>query len=208
MVRTKGPLLSTAASGSIASTLTASTWKGRSYLKKLSIPTNNQQAQHLGIRAAMTTLSKRWKHIGAPAQATWEELAARDLISPFDAYMRDNLLRAADSTGFTKDHPAAETPLDSELEIIDDVTANRFVVLELDDGGTDIPWIGLLYRSLSTGFSPSRANLVQCFYAVDDYPTYFIEDRPPTHTTWYYRAAASSDDGTLVLGLSQWQVVF
>lgn len=58
MAKTSAPFLSLDASGTIASTLTASKWKGRNYMRLRIIPANPQTSGQQAVRSVLGTLAK------------------------------------------------------------------------------------------------------------------------------------------------------
>lgn len=81
------------ASGTAADAITFSNWKGKSYLKRRSVPSNpNTPAQHV-YRILMTWLNTAWSTLSASDKATWEPLAAKTNIAPFSAFLSENIKR-------------------------------------------------------------------------------------------------------------------
>lgn len=93
MVRLKGPALSLAASGTAADAVTFSNWKGKSYLKRRSVPSNpNTPAQHV-YRIYMTWLNTAWSTLSNSDKATWQPLATASDVAPFSAFLSENIKR-------------------------------------------------------------------------------------------------------------------
>lgn len=93
MVKLTGPGLGKAASGTLGGELIYSNWKGRAYLKKHARPAQPRSPGQVAMRAMMSFLAGEWSTIPAVRQATWDELAARQKISAFNAYQQENLRR-------------------------------------------------------------------------------------------------------------------
>jgi len=197
-----------AASGTMGKTLIASNWKGRAYLKKHAIPSNNQQPAQLGIRAAMGFLAQQWALLSAVQQATWEAPAGDANISPFDAYISENLLRHADAKAPMKRLPevlAAFAPAAVGLTV-----ADKDTYVEVNFSGPPAPptWSMAIYRSSSTGFTPAPSNMVHLELAVIA-PTFMhIRDVPPSRGTWYYRWRAGDIKGNSYTHASEQSVVW
>lgn len=76
MAKVTGPLMSLDASGSIASTITFSKWKGRNYVRQLTIPSNPSTGAQVAIRLALGAIAKAARsvltsftdsvHVGSP----------------------------------------------------------------------------------------------------------------------------------------------
>lgn len=58
MAKVSAPFLSLDASGTVASTLTASKWKGRNYMRLRIIPANPRTAGQLDVRSILGTIAK------------------------------------------------------------------------------------------------------------------------------------------------------
>lgn len=109
MARATGPLMSLAASGSVAKTLTFAHWKGRPYVRQLVTPANPKSTNQYYTRSMMAFLSKAWTFmnlIDATWQPTWETLAKMTNISPFNAFVQYNLKRWTQGMGAQTAHPA------------------------------------------------------------------------------------------------------
>ena len=93
MVKLTGPGLAQSASGTLGGELTFSNWKGKAYLKQHRKPKQPRTGGQVGMRSIMRFLSQQWSAIAPVDQATWADLAAADAISPFNAYLKQNLHR-------------------------------------------------------------------------------------------------------------------
>lgn len=61
MAKVTGPLLSLDASGSVASTLTFSRWKGINYVRQRVIPTYTNSDEQVAVRDILSDASLAWK---------------------------------------------------------------------------------------------------------------------------------------------------
>ena len=208
MVKLKGPMLSLEASGTLAETVTVSNWKGRAYMKKHAVPSNNQQQAQLGIRTAMTFLTQQWSGLSAAQQESWQDLAEADQVSPVNSYVGTNLLRVADALAPTKEYPAAETAWAPAWGGVVTEVFPTFVRVQLTVLPGPVPWPFFLYRDASTGFTPSPSNLVAMALGVNFPSVINIRDEPPSHGTWYYRKASGSPDGSIAIDATETTVVF
>ena len=97
MAKVTGPLLSLDASGSVASTMTFSRWKGRNYVRQRVIPTYSNTALQAAIRDLVRDASILWKSNGTDGVTTidaayktaYETAAASQAISGFNLFMRE-----------------------------------------------------------------------------------------------------------------------
>jgi len=95
MVKTKSPMLSLGASGTIADTLTSQSWKGRTYMRKTPKPSDPKSGKQVAMRSMFQFLTQSWAGIPADEKETWNEQAARAEVLPFNAYLNQNLMRWA-----------------------------------------------------------------------------------------------------------------
>lgn len=93
MAKVTGPLLSLDASGSVASTITFSRWKGVNYVRQRVIPTYSNTAKQADIRELITEASQAWMSESSPIdsayKAAYNAAAQGQAYSGFNLYMRD-----------------------------------------------------------------------------------------------------------------------
>lgn len=117
MATTKAPLFGLAASGSIGGSLVFSVWRGRTYVRRLSIPRNPKSGLQIGMRASMRFITQDFKNLTVAQKAAWDTLAAVTNITQLNAQVADAQRRnrvnngvrrgPAESAGTTPD--AADT---------------------------------------------------------------------------------------------------
>lgn len=197
MALVKAPLLSLDASGALADAIVFSKWKGRPYVRSLVKPANPKSGGQVGVRAAFKFLSQEWSGIVAGSKATWEDLAEQDVVSEFNAYMKQNLRRNRNFLGMSQAYPAAVA---QTVPAIDNFTASpgeRQITILLDDDTIGDPnWGFLLFRSTSTGFTPAFDNLIGIVPAAGASDVFFV-DTPLDPDTYYYDAKPFTLDGTV-----------
>lgn len=103
MVKTKGPCLSTKASGQLGRTLIYSSSKGRSYLKYYKRPAQPKTNAQLAMRAMTSFLSRSWQFIPTAVQATWSIVDPAKDIPLYNRYLSFNLKRHRDNLPPTGD---------------------------------------------------------------------------------------------------------
>lgn len=91
MARVTGPLMSMDASGTIGGSITFAKWKGRNYVRRRVVPHNPQSEAQTATRAMMRFLTQAWALISGGDQATWDDQAASEKISPFNRYIQVNM---------------------------------------------------------------------------------------------------------------------
>jgi hypothetical protein len=97
MAKVTGPLLSLDASGSVASTMTFSRWKGRNYVRQRVIPTYSNTTTQAAIRDLIRDASVLWKSNGTDGVTTinaayklaYDTAAASQAISGFNLFIRE-----------------------------------------------------------------------------------------------------------------------
>jgi len=108
MVKTRGPLQSLSASGSIGDAVTYSNWKGRHYTKTKSLPKDPRTDQQTAGRFMMGWLSKQWNQLTADQQATWGLQPGKTRIPEYNHFLEVNLKRLTANLAPTQAWPATE----------------------------------------------------------------------------------------------------
>lgn len=88
MAKTKGPLFSLDASGSVADTIVFSRWKGRSYVRRHQIPHNPKTTKQVNVRKAMTLLVAYWQGLDDAVKALYEVEGKKIQLSGFNYFTR------------------------------------------------------------------------------------------------------------------------
>ena len=128
MAKVKAPLLSFSASGKLADTLVAFTWKGINVMRQYVVPSNPQTTDQLAQRALVTACVSAWKNYftGEEGRAAWNRLALQysTAMSGFNAFMR-NALKASSADADA-----------SFVNVMTEIAAQKinFTLLNLDDG--------------------------------------------------------------------------
>ena len=96
MAKVTGPFMSIDASGTIYNTLTASIWKGRSYIRGYFRPANPKTADQFAQRTLLAAAVAAWQALdavmpeyGAAAPETYKDqwnVAARDVYPPISGF--------------------------------------------------------------------------------------------------------------------------
>lgn len=92
MARVFAPFLSINAKGTFAKTLTASTWKGREYMKQRFIPNNPKSDRQVARRATMSDGVSKWRYrsdlITAANKTLWASYGDKHQVSGFNRFMK------------------------------------------------------------------------------------------------------------------------
>lgn len=108
MVRTRGPLLSVNATGTLAKMLIHSSCRGTSYTKRHVIPHDPKTAKQMAGRAYMRWLTRNWAQVTTPQRNTWAALAESLNLPQYQAYLKHNATRWASFHGPTNAYPATD----------------------------------------------------------------------------------------------------
>lgn len=196
MVKVNGPMMSFAASGTIADTATFATWKGRPYVRRRVVPANPQSNAQVSMRSMMKFLSQIWDGLTAGNKATWDAAAAAAAVSPFNSFCAASMKRWNSYKGPTKEDPAAEAGAGGLAPTTTPTAGVKEISLSIADGATPPDWGWLIHASVTTGFTPSRSTAVAIIERTAT-PTVFLHTGLVTGVPMYYRIQGFSDDGVL-----------
>ena len=204
MARTTGPLMSLDASGSVAKTIVFSKWKGRNYVRQLVTPANPRAALQVSTRAMMKFLSQAWTpDLSGANMATWDALAASDAISPFNAFVRYNLANWTQFLLPAKAYPRGATGTVPTWTTLPTVTGGvRQATVSFDVNALNQGWGLAIFRSLTTGFTPARDNLVGIFRPLTTAAAVFI-DTPIAAGTYFWNFLSFTADGAVSTALGE-----
>jgi hypothetical protein len=191
-----GPLMSLDAKGTLAQTLTFSHWKGRNYCRQRVIPLNPKAAKQLGVRAAMSFLTKQWAGISGAVEDDYAEAAEQKAISPFNEYCSVNLLRHQQNKGPTQAYPAPEasTPLTVTTQTL--TGYQGYATIEITPSGSTSIWGMMICRDTAEITTPNWANCIAMVEA-DGANKVTHTDSPLEPATYHYRTAVFNVDGVL-----------
>lgn len=196
MAVVKGPAFSLDASGSLGGAVVFSKWKGRNYVRQLVTPANPRSGSQTGFRQSMKFLAQSWSSLTAGEQVTWLTRAQDMIVSNFNAYTSYNQLRWRNFLTPSKEDPAAEASTPATAPTGAAVAGVRMATVTLTDTVTAPDWGYLLFRSLSTGFTPGISNAIAMFDWSGAATTDYI-DTPLDPGTYYYRSRGFNDDGVV-----------
>ena len=119
MAKVTGPLLSLDASGSVASTITFSRWKGINYVRQRIIPTYSNTTTQAAIRLLIKDASQAWStgatvgtvDIDAAYKLAYEAAASGTAMSGFNLFIRDSVAKNGGSS-YAGTYVAPEEPGD------------------------------------------------------------------------------------------------
>lgn len=194
MVKVAGPMMSLAASGTLAKAITFSIWKGRPYVRERVVPANPKSGPQIGIRAMFKFLSQNWTPMGAALWSGWNDRADAQVISPFNAFMGFNQARWRNFLG-----PAA-LPTDLEegtngVYAAGSATAAvRQISITKELTTANQNWGFIIHRDPETGFDVAFSNAIAVVYT-NALATYEYIDTPLAAGTYYYNFSSFTSDG-------------
>ena len=189
MSRTSAAFLSFNSSGTIGDALTASHWKGISYLRKYARPSNPNTQPQIDNRALMTNLVARWRHnitkIGTGG--SWNRLSThlKLQMSGYNVFCRESMAAI-------QLDPTSCVSLNCEA-----IGAHKvmFLMMALADGGYPAEHG---YFDIMVGDAPSNITVTQ--QAVIE-PTGFIIPSTPLGETGQRKYVACRRTGTWRSGI-------
>lgn len=194
MAIVQGPAMSLAASGKLADAIVFSRWKGRAYVRQLVTPANPKSGAQTGFRSSMKFLAQNWTNLSASEQATWLSRANDMIVSEFNAFTSYNQKRWRNFLTPSKEDPAAEASTPATAPTGAAVAGVRMATITLTDTGTPPDWGYILFRDLTTAFTPAISNTIAIIPWSTD-PTTVYVDTPLEPDEYFYRSRGFNDDG-------------
>jgi len=196
MVKVTGPMMSLDASGTVAGTVTFSKWKGRNYVRQRVKPHNPKSVMQISMRAMMKFLSQSWAAVTAPDKASWEDKADARAISTFNAYVSENQNGWRNFDAPKTDEAQATNREPDDWTSYTATPGVREMLLTLTtDGNESVNWGCIIYRSTTTGFTPSLSNVIAVIHSELNTEVMTYSDGPLEADDYYYQAQMFSIDG-------------
>lgn len=177
MVKLKGPLFSTHASGTIGRLLEYSTHQGRPRAGRRRVPAQPRTLAQRSTRIFVAGLSKAWSAIGIADKASWNNHPDVGNLSPYHVYLRHNIDRYKHLPGratMMADEPFY--PSQNYPTAVDDIpgltTGHAFVqgpdylIHSFNVTLTRDNWLYIYHYNVNNGPLPSYADIV-AFEVVD-----------------------------------------
>jgi len=161
MVKLIGPAMGTKASGTVAGLLTYSNSRGSPYLKIHRKPKQPRSGEQKSLRAMMGFLSSDWTTISAADKATWQTVASRTNVSPFNAYQSENLKRWRMQKAPSVAYPAAEDDLQAFAPVCTAFGFTRYAIVNtVYSTSARQNWGALIFHSTSGSPAATYSNLI------------------------------------------------
>ena len=193
MVKIKGPMMSMAASGTLADAITFSTWKGRPYVRERVIPANPKSGAQTGRRAMLAFLSQTWSGISEINQATWQELADQLVASKFNAYLSENMESWHNFIVPTQATPPKHLHSGSDNVLTAAIWEENRIKLTLEGANIKQNWGIIIFAKKGGAVTPAVGNaiLVKPDITVAEHHIFWT---PPEVATWHFNSRTFSDD--------------
>ena len=195
MARTKGPLFSLQASGQLGGAIVYSIWKGRPYVRILTIPSNPKSGLQVGMRSVFKYITQSFSGLTAALKTAWEAENASDNITALNSQVKacQKLARRnlgwiegpAESAGTTPDAPTAPGTVAQPKTLV--LSWTRPAVNKGD-------YSAAIYMSATTGFTADISNLIGI---VDDTVVTLTVPNLVTGTEQFWVVRETNTDGEL-----------
>jgi len=194
MAASRGPLLSTLASGPLASVLHYARRRRTTATYYYARPKRPPTIPQRGRRRMYAYLASQWPLLTAAQRATWDLPDQATPLSPYHHYMAVNLHRHTTAKAPSKTYPPAESITPAAAETFAATGGVRMATVLIRQFAGTIPWGYMIYRGTASGFPLNSDTLI----LVAKCPgagtlTYRDLDCPPG--TWWYASARFSTDG-------------
>lgn len=191
MARVQAPLMSLSASGTLASAITYSTWKGRPYVRTRVVPANPRSGLQVGMRAGIAAMPGLWNIVNdAAARALWNAGVGAEAISGFNLMTRVSQRSLRNNYGPMSNY-TDQSQSDTPAAPGDAAAAQDGVDMDLTWTAVGATTCLLIFHSLTTPFTPGIINLIAA-------PLNFLgawTHRNPGAGTHYYDCRSSAADG-------------
>ncbi|HUT14399.1 MAG TPA: hypothetical protein VMY42_28190 [Thermoguttaceae bacterium] len=194
MARVTGPLFSLDASGQVGKSIVFAKWKGRNYTRKLVIPENPKSAKQTGVRSMMAFLAQAWAALAAGTKDDYDALAEGKQISPFNAYVGENLARWQVGKTPTQEYPAPEVSTPALITTAPLTGHDGYVTAVITPAANADIWGVNVYRDPAEITAPSWANCVATIFR-DGVTAFTFTDSPLEDGTYHYRFSQFNTDG-------------
>lgn len=195
MATVKGPLMSMAASGTVAGAIVYSSWKGRPVVRRHAVPSNPKSGLQVGLRAVFKYITQAWGALSAAQKAKWDDLAAARNITPLNAHVADAQDRARRNLGWRiSTSEAAGTTPDAPTDPTATEQPKTLVLSWTRPAGNKGDYTAVVYMSTETSFTADISNLVG---VVDCATTELTVPNLVTGTEYFFLVRETNVDGEL-----------
>lgn len=167
MATTKAPLFGLGASGALGGSIVFSSWKGRTYVRRLAIPANPKSGLQVGMRASMRFITQDFTNLTTAQKAAWDTLAAVTNITQLNAQVADAQKRTRVNDGVRRGpaETAGTTPSPAVSPL---VTAQPKSIVLSWTAGVNVPeYAWMLFRNPTSSFTEDISNLIRIIPAAN-----------------------------------------
>lgn len=194
MATTKAPLFGLDASGALGGSIVFSKWKGRTYVRKLSIPANPKSGLQVGMRSSMRFITQDFTNLTAAQKAAWDTKAAITNITQLNAQVSDAQTRTRVNDGVRRG-PAESSGTTPDAAVSLVATAQpKSLVLTWVAGAAAPEYAWMIFRSLTGSFTEDVSNLIRIVPAAT---LIFTDTKLTTGVAQFYSWIGVNFDGEL-----------
>jgi hypothetical protein len=198
MVKTRGPLLSTSATGSIKAPLTFSTWKGRPYVSARGARNTGKTPAQIATRAMLAFLASQWKLLDPAIQASWPAATSADPTAAYNHYFAANLSRWRAFKPPSQACPATEQLSSQTYSLALSSNKPRAIRLTLNAWQPVDVWAYLILRYNAAGQTRDWQHLVRLVPAAGPNQKIWWDRNLQPGIYWYYVQLISTSGAMLL----------
>lgn len=161
MATTKAPLFGLDASGSLGGSIVFSKWRGRTYVRRLTVPANPRSGLQVGMRSSMRFVTQDFKNLSGAQKAAWDALAAVTNITQLNAQVKDAQTRTRINEGVRRGPEEASGTTPDAATINTVAALPKSLRLSWTAGVNPPEYAWMIFRSIDTGFTADVSNLVR-----------------------------------------------
>lgn len=161
MATTKAPLFGLDASGSLGGSIVFSKWRGRTYVRKLSIPSNPKSGLQVGMRSSMRFITQAFGALSVSQKAAWDTLAAITNITQLNAQVQDAQRRTRVNNGVRRGPAESAGTTPDAATTLAAAAQPKSLVLTWVAGAAAPEYAWMLFRSLTGTFTEDVSNLIR-----------------------------------------------
>jgi len=197
MVKTRGPLLSAEASGTLADQLTFLNTRRGNTVRRRVLPRDRKSGAQMGRRAAFHFITKNWSKISSGARASWNNLDRPKDQSVYNAFVAHN---TQNWSGFLA--PSAIYPVTRTGAVgvfgIGPAAAQVGYAIQFDAklNTLNANWGIIIFASPSTAFSTAVENAISMEWLGNTVQKQWTWT-PPNNGTWFFNARLFTVYGAL-----------
>ncbi len=196
MVKLIGPMQSARASGTLAGQLTFGFTGKTPTLRKKPNPRQPRTGKQVSMRAMIKFLTRQWKRLSKPDQATWAQPYRHPCLPDYNAYLKHNLKRWRSFLAPSQTFPINAVLPPNQLWTDSAPGYVRHAIPHLDIITGLSGWGAVIFRSQTPAFITAYDNAIAVIQTTGAGPWTYT-DTPLDPGVYYYSERAFSIDGTM-----------